>query len=226
MGWTEKNLKRSYQCNTELLQYLRECKGWTQSQLASKSGYSERLISKAESGQPISTAAIDVLAETLGTITQPIFPEDLVCDVVQLAKTYVKCMYQNHTDFFNSIKHFLDEDIEFLVSGEVDEIPFAGKHCGLEEVRVALEIFYSIIEPPKDFDEEPHYRYVSSGNEVFITGNTWLHPIGLPTPPIKIAIQMKFRRGKLIYYQDWLDTSAGAKALEAQRNLNPVEPTN
>lgn len=214
MAWTDKNLNRSYCCNVELLQFLRDQKGWTQSQLAAKSGYSERLISKAESGKPISIAAIDVLAQTLTSEKSVVYPEDLITDVLQLAKRFVKCSYHNSTHFFDSIRQFLDDDIEFIFAGDVSEIPFAGRHCGLEEAKRAFDILYSVIEPPENFDEEPHFRYAVSGNEVFITGHTWMHPIGRPTPPIEIAMQMKFRRGKLFFYQDWLDTSAGAKILQ------------
>lgn len=182
--------------------------------MATKSGYSERLISKAESGQPISTEAIEVLAQTFATKESPVYPEDLITDVLQMAKTFIKTTYQDHSNFFKTINRFLDDDIVFNISGDVSEIPFAGRHCGREGVRRAIEILFSVVQPPENFDEEPHYQFTVNGNDVFITGHTWLHPIGFPTPPIKIAIQMKFRRGKLYYYEDWLDTSAGAKVLQ------------
>jgi transcriptional regulator with XRE-family HTH domain len=172
MAWRRQNLKRSYQCNADLIRFLRHEKNWPQRQLAKKTGYSERLISKAESRQPISADAINVLAETLGIPSKPVCPEDLICDVIELAKSYVRSLYRDHQNFFNAISPFLDDDIEFHVAGDSTEIPFAGIHRGHGEVKAAVDLLFSILQPPIDFDYMPHYQYANYGNDVLITGET------------------------------------------------------
>ena len=66
MGYTcTTTNRRSFRCNGNLLRFFRDRKGMTQSQLASESGYSVRLVGKAEAGQPIRMETVEVLAEAL-----------------------------------------------------------------------------------------------------------------------------------------------------------------
>lgn len=226
MPWKKIDLKRSYSCNTELLLKLRENKGWTQQKLASVAGYSERLIRKAESGQPVSTNAIEVIAESLSNGEEEVHPEDLICDPVALAKAFTAAVYSGNPDLLGQIRHFLDDKIVFHFSGDAAHIPFAGVHRGIDEVEAAFKIVFSILEAPADFDYEPYYNYISAGSSVFIQGQTWLHPIGQPMEAgVEIAILMKFRRGKLWHYQDWLDTETGSKILKefSQNKKSPKQ---
>ena len=215
MPWTKKDLKRSYTCNSELLLRLREKRGWTQQKLATVAGYSERLIRKAEAGQSISTDSIEVLAESLSCDVDEVHPEDLICDPVSLCKAYTAAVYSGNSDVVSQIRYFLDDEIVFHISGDPAQIPFAGEHRGISGVEHGFKILFSILQAPSDFEFEPYYNYISAGNDVFIKGQTWLHPIGQPLDrPVEIAMLMKFRRGKLWYYQDWLDTEVGSRILK------------
>jgi transcriptional regulator with XRE-family HTH domain len=80
----------SHVCNPELLVFRRRRKGWTQFELARAAGYTERLISKAESGRPISRQAIVDIAEALSFPDHPLAPEDLICNPLTLARQYIE----------------------------------------------------------------------------------------------------------------------------------------
>jgi transcriptional regulator with XRE-family HTH domain len=218
VAWSTSNIKRTYACNPDLLSYLRECRGWTQSQLAQVSGYTPRLISKAESGRTISAATVEVLAEALSTPEQPVYPEDLVFDPIARAKEYIRALYTHQQNALPHIRHFLDDEVVYKIAGDPAAIPFAGEHRGIEAVQRALDIFFSILEVPENHDPDPWYRYMGQGNEVIIWGESWIHPIGSPlTEPIGVTIRLEFRKGKMVLFDDRFDTQAGEACLRATR---------
>ncbi len=218
MAADKRDPKRSYPCNVDLLVYLRECRGWTQRILAETAGYSERLISKAESGRAISKAAIEILAETLSTEDDQVYFEDLVCDTVALAKEYVSAIYQDQHNAFARIRHFLADDAVFKVSGDPAQIPFAGLHEGAAAIERMLGVFFSLLEAPKDHDFLKCYSFLAQGKQVIVWGETWIHPIGQPLQrPMQISNRMTFHRGKLVMFEDIFDTLEGAELLRRNR---------
>ena len=215
MTWTKKDLKRSYVCNADLLLQLREWRGWTQAELAERVGYTTRLLCKAESGKPISTLAIDSLAEAFSTPEETVYPEDLISDPVRLAKEFMTAFYLHREKMISATRYFLDDDAVFVFSGNPDEIPFAGEHIGIAAVEHCFALFFSLLEAPETYDVEKSYQFLSRGNEVIVWGATWFHPIGVEVDsPMKITIQMKFRRGKMWYFNNRFDTLEGAKLLK------------
>lgn len=225
MAWTKRDLERSYSCNPELFAFLRKHRGWTQAQLAHYAGYSKRLISKAEAGEPIRAQAISDLAEALSMPDEPVYPEDLISDPVELAKAYIAAEYKEQKNAFQAIKHFLDEDIVLLLEGDPAIFPFAGEHRGHAGVERAFAIFFSVIQAPANHDHTPWYTFHTRGNEVIIWGESWLHPIGQPMrEPIKLVHRMKFLRGKIAFIEVLYDSLAGARALGYQPSMqNPEE---
>lgn len=214
MTWASNGRKRSYACNSELLCYLRERKGWTQRELASVSGYSERLISKAEAGRPISRDTIADLAESLSSAEETIYPEDLVCDPVMLAKEYFSALHTQQKDIVAAIRHFLDDEIVYRIQGDPAEIPFAGEHRGIAAVERAYEIFFSLLEVPEGYDHDAGFSFLGQGNVVIVWGSSWIHPIGVPmSEPLKLVHRMHFRRGKMHLFEIIFDTKTGAEVL-------------
>lgn len=206
--------KRSYCCNAEMLVFLREAQGWSQKTLAEKSGYSERLINKAESGRPISRMAVEILAEALATDHRPLHFEDLISDPVALAKEYVAALYDDQERIYERVRHFLDDEIVFRVAGNPAEIPFSGEHRGLAAVRRLFTTFFSLMQAPANHDHARCYSYLGQGCEVIVWGESWLHPRGVPlTQPMMISQRMTFRRGKMILLEDVFDTLYAARVL-------------
>ena len=216
MPWLKKGLKRAYACNAGLVLHLRERCGWTQFQLANAAGLSERLISKVESGKPISTRAIDLLATALSLPEEPIYPEDLISDPLKLAKEIVEVMHTRNKQAFGEIRHLLDENIYFHVAGDPAVLPFAGEYHGIQEVALGFESYYSTLEASEEHPStEETFSFVAEGNIVVASGDCWLHPIGRPMEsPIEVMQRMKFRCGKMYHFEEVFDTLKGAKMLE------------
>ena len=214
MAWKERPLKRSYACAPDLLAFLRERQGLTQKQLAETAGYSERLVSKAEAGRPISAGAINDLAEALSTSDALVYPEDLIVDPVQIAKEFIKALYTKGKGIIEAIRHFLDDEVVFHLVGDPEQLPIAGRHEGIAAVERLFDIFFSIFEVPKDHDFESCYTYLGQGNEVRVWGDNYIHPIGKPMDvPLRMANRLVFRRGKMILYEDTYDTLMGIDRL-------------
>lgn len=202
-------------CNAELLTQLRKKRGWTQHELAKRSGYTERLIGKAEAGKPISLRTIEDLAETLSDPNEAVFPEDLINDPVAKARKFIVAMYRERHRVIDATRHFLDEALVVQFPGDPDVFPFAGTHVVIEAARKAFQAFYDVLEPPADLSELDYFKFLSTGHGALVWGKTWTHPIGHPlTDPVLLAIRMDFKRGKLILFDDCFDTQAAAFAFD------------
>jgi len=227
MAPPERPRKRSYPCNSDLMTFLRERKGWTQYELAVASGYSERLINKAESGRPISTGAIEILAETLSLPEEPISLEDLICDPVALAKEYMAALYTQQGNIVSAIRHFLDDDVVFWVAGDPAIFPFAGEHRGIPQIDAAFQRFFAVLQAPENHDHEPGFSYLAQGRDVIVWGESWLHPIGTPMEkPVMITHRLTFHKGKLVRFEDIFDTLQGARVLQDARLSEPETDVN
>ena len=205
-------------CNAELLKHLRERRRFTQADLAAAAGYTERLIAKAESGATLSRETIEDIAEALSTPTDPITPDDLTSDPILIAQTYIHGLYVHQKDIVDRIGHIFDENIVAVIHGDPRVIPFAGKYCGIDEVRAGFQVFFSFLEVPAGHDHRPHYQYVSQGTNVVVWGRSWIHPIGAPLcDPMPICNLMKIRQGKLYYFEDQYDTGRTAVLLDVDK---------
>lgn len=232
MRWREPPQHKSYACNGELIASLRQQRGWTQRELAQQSGYSERLVSKAEAGQSISARTVSDLAETLSTDGEPVYPEDLICDPIALAMAYIAAEYEHPGSNVEKVRHFLDENLVTRLNGDPQVIPFAGEHHGIDGLQRAYDIFYSIIEPPPNHDWRPWYKFANQGNEVIVWGQNWMGPIGCPmTRPMQLVHRFVFSRGKLVISEVLFDPAEGARLLrqagmldEAGRMLKALVP--
>ena len=214
MNWKKNEIKKSWPCNGDLMRYLREKRGWTQQDLADKSGYSKRLISKAESGGSISVEAIEVLAETLSTNDHQLVSEDLTCDPLAFAKRYAEAIYTEQAGTYSAIESMLHPECVFYIAGDPDIIPFAGNHKGLLEIERALQIMFTVLEVPAGHDYRPWYTFAACGNESFLWGKTWIHPKGRPfEEPMDIQHRFKFEEGKLVLLEDRFDTDRAHRSL-------------
>lgn len=215
MPWAKTDLKRSYECN-ELLTTFRLKRGWTQSKLAQETGYSERLVRKAEMGRSVSTDAIADLADALSLPDDPLLPEDLISDIVHLARVFVEAWYVQQKHAVDRIRYFLDDDIAFDFAGEDAEgVPFAGKYRGPDQLAEFFASFFSYCEVPDQFDHTPFYSFHADGNAVSVVGQSWIHPIGHPLDqPIDTHLLMEFRAGKLFRVRDLFDTQRGSDAIK------------
>lgn len=75
---TRPDRSRSFRANGPLLRSLRLARGWTQQEAAARSGMTDRLIRKAEAGQPLQLNSLSLLAQLYGTPLAPLTVEQLL----------------------------------------------------------------------------------------------------------------------------------------------------
>ena len=220
MPWIRRDLKRSYACNVRLLKFFRERKNWSQKQLADASIMSERAISKAESGKPVSPGTIDKLAKALSDDKIMVFPEDLITDTIELAKAYMQAFHLSQENMVRDIRRFTDPNAVFHIAGDPRKIPFAGMHNGLEEFDRAMKTFFRLFEVPNDPNQIGCYTFYPKGNDVVVWGESMIHPIGRPmNAPMPVTLRFSYRRGKLNLVEDRYDVNLGQQALRKYSNI-------
>ncbi len=213
-------MNRAYACNRDFLRQLRLRNGLTQADLAKRAGYSERLISKAEAGVPIALDTIVDLADAFSEVDEDrIFWEDLACNPVQLAQRYIHALHVHQKGVIDEIEEFLDVNAVVRIAGDPAQIPFAGEHVGIDAIRRAFDIFFSVLEVPQNLDYTKHYQYICQGPNAIIWGESWIHPIGRPMKtPIRVSNLLMFRQGKIVLLDDCFDTAAGAACLRENKD--------
>lgn len=222
VGWEQPPDKKSLACIPGSLVFYRKRRGWTQKELAQAAGYTPRLVGKAESGKPISVQTIEDLADALSDQDYPVHPEDLVTNRVELAKLFVYGSYEYGKETFSRIQRFLSPKIEWIFDGSPSEVPFAGRHVGLEAVEKALELFFELLEAPADCDYRDTHAFLineSDPNELIVWGKSFFYVKGQPIRDLmSIQVRMLFYRGRLIHVDDRYDTQYARRQFENYRD--------
>jgi hypothetical protein len=177
-----------------------------------KAGFTERLIVKAEAGNNVSVQTLRVLAETLSEAGDPISVGDLSSDAVDLARQFIHGMYHDGPEVIQKLKHLLAPEVVFHFAGDPEVFPFSGTHVGIDAADEAFRTFFRFLEPPEDLSELDAYQFVAAGRGALVWGESWIHPIGKPmTAPVKLAVKVECREGKITLFDDRFDTQEGAK---------------
>lgn len=220
---SKKRTNRSARVNTIRLVQLRKNRGWTQIQLADESGFSERLILKAESGTPISWPSIAALAQALSTPQEPVSVADLLNSTIDIAREFIVMMYRHQSETVQYTRHLLAPDAQFRVWGESAGMPFAGLYCGLEAGDQLFRHFFSLIETPPAHDPLPHYEFYTQQDDVVAWGHTYLRPKGTAeAPPMPISYLFRFQDDKIVYFEDRFDTTHGGQLLGTLPSPKPL----
>jgi len=103
-------------CNGKLIAQLRKLLGWTQNDLARKSGFTERLIVKAEASQNIATSTLQIIAETFREAGAQVTAADLSADPAALAREFILSMYK-HSVIQPPKDHSEIENFQFVSTG-------------------------------------------------------------------------------------------------------------
>jgi transcriptional regulator with XRE-family HTH domain len=131
MAWKEtRKLAPTMACNGALVRFFRKQQGWTQQELATIAGYTERLVRKAETGQKLNADTIEDLAEALSTNACVVHPEDLISDPEAALWTYIKSFAIGERQIVAQCQSVMAEDVQIHVPGNPNFLPFAGDYDG------------------------------------------------------------------------------------------------
>lgn len=138
---------RGIRVDGDRIRFLRLQHGWTQRELASRSGYCDRLIRKAEQGGILSAETIDTLAETLSCERYQVTPHDL-CRSARSTLFQLQSLLQNTKNAFeHDWRAMLDDSVKVNCRGPQQYIPFAGTFQGISAFQAWLALFLKCVVP-------------------------------------------------------------------------------
>lgn len=108
---------RSAPCNGNVVRRLRKKLGLTQAQLATRSGFSERLVRKAEASIPISMKTVKKLAVALSDDERQVQVNFLICSPIEIAKKLLASSYSNEGNPLPPIDQQTRETIRAMNAG-------------------------------------------------------------------------------------------------------------
>ena len=215
-GWLMSPTRASLPVNSELLRDLRKARGFTQERLAELSGYSSRLIRKAEAGQPVHADTIEVLAEALSTTEAPISPETLVSDLEALVRAFAVSYAQDERKMVSKVGSIFAPNVVYKMAGDPQQIPFAGEYHGIDGVdRWARTLFSVFNRPHKDLYQPVLYR---DGAAIVAVGHdaAQIHGIAEIIHSITV-VRFEFERGKIVLADNDYDTHGSIAYFQRHR---------
>ena len=123
---------RSTPCNGKLISKLRKQIGWTQSELAERAGFTERLIAKAEASQNVAGSTVDIIAQTITEGGVAVSSKELSVDPASLAREFLLSMYQRERNVIDVNESFISPGIVVHFAGDPSIFPFAGERVGID----------------------------------------------------------------------------------------------
>lgn len=207
--------------NGRKLRSFRLVRGWTQLQLAKASGYSERLVRKAEKGGTLDLETIQNIAEALSTPEAPVSIESLTLDIVAIARKWVESWEQHEARMIPEIAGLMTESFEFVCPGVPGTAPFIGTFKGIEGFQQWLDLYFSVIRREKSSEVE----YLIGVNSVIARWMECGTFLGVPAPPIRINLYFQFVDGLIARIVDDYDTHTGAVIASVAQSRPPENNT-
>ena len=197
---------RSVRVNGDQLRKFRLSRGWTQTDLARISGYSPRLIRKAESGSAVDIETVRVLAQALSTEDMQVIQRQLTIDNLHIAKAWMDALNRDGKDMVSSIADHLSDDFVFHCPGDPSIAPFAGTWNGAEGLNQFFAIYFSVFQriPTEDI-------VYSVGDDLVVARfmeSAYMGP--QLCGPLRINMCFQFRDGLIYRIDDDYDTLGGA----------------
>ena len=192
---------RSNRANGLAIRRYRMARGWTQADLAASSGYSPRLIRKAESSGLVDIETLKNIAEALSSKDQVVSFQDISVNILTMAKEWMECLNEKSDRLGDHTAHLLSHDFMLRCPGLPDTAPFIGDWHGVDGLNRFWQIYNSV------FKRSPHQdvtfalakdlviaRFLESG-----------HIEDQHCGPIRVHMVFHFRESKIYRIDDDYD---------------------
>ena len=173
-------------CGTRL-KHFRKILGWTQEELARRSGYCDRLIRKAEGGGSLSTESSGNIAQSLCCNGIRVRFEDLVSSPKETVHRFLDAL---RCDGINiDVVQQLATDQVLVESKGGASVPFAGAWKGYTGMLFWLDTFCGAIVPDSI---DKHAVIAVDGDIAFIQTLVCFRLPSKVSPPIDLYLRMEF----------------------------------
>ena len=191
----------------------------TQYQLARMSGYTERLVRKAEKGGRLDVVTIRNLASALSMSGQSVSADSLCLDNLSIAKLWVHGLDEFGRDMPSAIARFLSKDFVFQSLGDPRTTPFAGTFGGHSGFQQWLHRYFSVFERRIVEDLE----FIDGADIVVARWRETCSLGGISYGPIRVSMYFRFREGMIIRMENDYDTKTVEDAIlrGLQQTVNP-----
>lgn len=201
MGRYTSRGKRSFACNGRLVRELRQEMGFTQSDLARRSGYSIRLIGKAEAGKTLSGGTIEVLAEALSSPGRELTPEELIMDPISISKGYIAAVSRLKAAGVVQFQDFLADNLVLKVDVNQNIVDFQREYVGIDGLARYYEQFFSQFDSSAWESGQPTCKFFESGAEVIVwQEKTWT--LTKSNRTARVTSYLSFSQGLLCRQED------------------------
>ena len=202
------------ECNGSHIAELRRSLNWTQAELAGSSGYSLRLVRKAEQNGTLRFSTIIALATAFQRKGLAVSAADLCTDPVAVAQTFVEAYRVHEAKMVDQIRHVLSDDLAVFVAGDPSQIPFAGTFEGPEGLQEFWNRFFALIE--RHDKTSLNLQYFVCGHEVVAYGTERGRIRGHTTDqPTWLCLKFEVRNGQIVRFEDYFDTASAQAHIAA-----------
>jgi len=129
------------------IRHYRRQRGWTQRELARRSGFSERLIRKAEDGAEVRLSTLQLLAKTLSTPELKVTADNLRRDPMTVAQMFVRGYLAHRAEVGRRCAHLFHTDIVMAIHADPSALSFAGEFHGIDGIDRMIRTAYEQFEP-------------------------------------------------------------------------------
>ena len=201
-------------CNGDRITRLRHDCELTQEELAEASGYSVRLVRKAEKGGTIRFSTLTALACALQRKGAATSAADLCTDPVEIVQAFVEAYRLHEEKMVPQIRHLLSEDLSVFIAGDPAIIPFAGEYSGPDGLQDFWNRFFALIER---YDKNAlDLQYFVCGTEVVAYGTERGRIKGQDTDePSWLSLKFDVRNGLIVRFEDYFDTASAQAYIKA-----------
>lgn len=187
------------------VKHFRKLLGWTQEELAHRSGYCDRLIRKAESGRSISFEAIQVIAQTFCCRGVQASTEDLICSPRKTARRILDVIHGEGLP--SSLSEPLATEQVLVECKGSERIPFAGVWKGPYVLNSWLNRLSNSIEGGRLHKQ---HLIAVDGGIAFLQTHVCLRSGAAVSTPLDLVLQVRFDRSLV----QFLCVNADSTAIE------------
>ena len=212
------NSKKScFSVNGMAFRVFRKRLDWTQVELGKRSGYSERLIRKAEMSGKLRSETIQALAAAMSVDGQNVTFADLTIDLESIARRFVVSYDSLGSSMLKACSDIFAQDFQFNCLSDPKQ-SFAGVWLGLTGFKEFLNLFFGT------FKREPRILkpvYVVCEDHAVARFEDRVYYHGHEMPAFWVNLHFEFRDGKVIRIDHEFDSLNISRSLERlQRSLS------
>ena len=215
---------RFLSCNGDAIRALRLKKGWTQAEFAKLSGYTTRLIQKAEKGGALAPPSLEVLAKTLSLDGDVVSIDQLTSTPLSVVKEFIRHINESRGEAGVASAHIFSDDCYIWCAGNREQVPFAGEWKGREGLIQYFRLFHAMLTPSKDGLLQ-NARYLANGRHVACWAEAHAQVVGMPgeMPVVWVNHLYEVRSGKITKYENHFDTETGSEHLAEAKARNLLQ---